>query len=315
MLEPGRCCPGWVWGLWAGAGSRAGAWGVRGDAGGGPLPLLHVVAPWLFSGGSSLAVPPCSCPQLEQGRQRQPGCPPHHLSEPPQNRQGWETSDGCVVCMHPAQKGELALPWWPQEGGGHCPQRSLSSLCPLGGGRAPGAGHGVHRCLPRLLGLRPETWGEHGHVRGGGEHRAPRAAPGLWVSTAPCWDPLCVPPCGDGLWGDGMGPWTLTGSPAAQGGQGLGDWGHASSTPPCCCGPGSLHARTLPPSDPKHGESSLHPPTSGQNLHPQPLKIAPAPGTCAVTLCRCGAGRARPGPPSVWMEVSGPGCGRQAASS
>lgn len=78
-------CPGW--GAGAGAGEvlpglglgalgrgRVPCWCV-GDAGGGPLPLLRVVALWLFSGGSSLAAPPCSCPQFEQGREA-PRLPP-----------------------------------------------------------------------------------------------------------------------------------------------------------------------------------------------------------------------------------------------
>lgn len=58
---------------------------------------------------------------------------------------------------------------------------------PPGAGRAPGraAGSRTRLCrrLPGPLGLRPQAGGQHGHVRGGGGHRAAGAAPSLQVST------------------------------------------------------------------------------------------------------------------------------------
>lgn len=50
-------------------------------------------------------------------------------------------------------------------------------------GRAAGSGTRLRRRLPGPLGLRPQAGGQHGHVRGGGGHRAAGAAPSLQVST------------------------------------------------------------------------------------------------------------------------------------
>lgn len=71
-------------------------------------------------------------------------------------------------------------------------RRALSPEVPVltsapGAGRTPGRAAGswtrLRRRLPGPLGLRPQAGGQHGHVRGGGGHRAAGAAPSLPVST------------------------------------------------------------------------------------------------------------------------------------
>ncbi|XP_031982678.1 spidroin-2-like isoform X1 [Corvus moneduloides] len=103
--------------------------------------------------------------------------------------------------------------------------KALVLTSPPGAGRAPGraAGSGTRLCrrLPGPLGLRPQAGGQHGHVRGGGGHRAAGAAPSLQINPVSFLSPSVRPSIHPSIHllpvsHRSLYPWSLAAAPASS---------------------------------------------------------------------------------------------------